>query len=144
MITFNINNKRGFTLVEVLVVVLIIGIISAVATPYYKDYVERQKSVMGINNLRQVVDSVERYRALHNQISPDNFKVLDIAIKPNMLSDSNTKYNDGTFTYTIESTRVVGARNTGGYSLIYTLDTDVLSCTSSTANYCSDKLHILD
>jgi type IV pilus assembly protein PilE len=42
---------KGFTLVELLVVVTVIGIMSAVALPYYTDYVTRGKLAEGTSAL---------------------------------------------------------------------------------------------
>jgi type IV pilus assembly protein PilE len=50
------NKSGGFTLVEVMVVVLIISILSAIALPAYQDYVVRSKITQAISGLsaRQV------------------------------------------------------------------------------------------
>ena len=45
------NKSHGFTLIEVMVVVLIISILSAIAIPAYQDYVIRAKITQAINGL---------------------------------------------------------------------------------------------
>ena len=141
---FNINSKCGYTLMEIMVTVVIIGILTTVGVPYYKDHVERQKAALGITNLRTVVDSVDRYMALHNQNIPAKFSLLDINIPSNLLSSGYTKYNDGNFTFTIDTTQgtLTAVRNTNDYTLTYSFMDDTLSCTSTDTNYCHDKLNL--
>ena len=52
--------KAGFTLIEVLTVVIIVGILTSVAVPQYRRAVQRSKSVQAIAMLRVISDSAER------------------------------------------------------------------------------------
>ena len=73
------KNKKGFTLIEILVVVLIIGILAAVALPQYRRAVEKSHATQGLSIIKPIWQSIESYYLVHN-IFPSSFDELDIDI----------------------------------------------------------------
>ncbi|MDP3087999.1 MAG: type IV pilin protein [Methylotenera sp.] len=54
-------SQKGFTLIEVMIVVAIIGILAAIALPNYTDYVLRGKAAEATSNLANLRVQMEQY-----------------------------------------------------------------------------------
>lgn len=60
------KKNKGFTLIEVMIVVAIVAIIAAIAIPSYNRYVVRSKRADAMGTLITAVQAVERYKSNNN------------------------------------------------------------------------------
>lgn len=119
------NRIRGFTLLEILIVVVIVGILASLAIPQYQKSVEKAKGSEAIANLNILRGAELRYWGEYNYETND-MDALDVE-NPNDnakyfeygetgqigIIDTGISPNDGNFTIT--ATRNSGLLYNGSY-----------------------------
>ena len=106
-------NKQAFTLVELLVVVLIIGILAAVALPQYNKAVEKSRAAQAISLVKTIYEALHVYYIENGQCA-GSLEELGATVP----WTGNAPYHD--------STAVVDTRSNEDWSLqlIYLKNTD--------------------
>lgn len=65
------NDEKGFTLIELMVVVAVVAILAAIAYPSYQEYVRRARRAEGQNLLGEAAARQERWRAQNGKYLTD-------------------------------------------------------------------------
>ena len=72
--------KKGFTLIEMLSVVLVVAILTAVAVPQYRRSVERTRLSEAVQTLPAIYDAVSRYYVAKPVAASDVDNIIDQAV----------------------------------------------------------------
>lgn len=77
-----VSNRKGFTLVELMIVVIIIGILTAVGVPLYMGYVKDAK----VASAKAVIGSIVNAEKLYHQKNGTFVDTIDLTAFPNNLN----------------------------------------------------------
>jgi len=81
--------KRGFTLVEILIVVVILGILAAIVIPQFTQASTEAKTNSLCSDLQTLRSQVELYKVQHNDVPPGNTIAADGTVTAAVASFEN-------------------------------------------------------
>jgi len=141
------ESRKGFTLVELAVVIVIIGVLAAFGVPQFLKSVERSKAAEAFNYLSAVRSAQERYLAKEGAycVSSDSAKLDITQVAPKYFS-VGTITADHTVasspSWELTLTRNTATSSYGGYTVRFTQQgfdtstTDPMIMSSATSEIC--------
>ena len=83
------KRDKGITLIELLIVIVIIGILAAIAVPMYTNYMQRARRADAKTALEQLRAAQEMFRAEKGSYSLDLAELVNTFGVPNVSGDYN-------------------------------------------------------
>jgi prepilin-type N-terminal cleavage/methylation domain-containing protein len=117
------KNNKGFTMMEIMVVVVLIAILSMFAIPQYIKVTEQQRGVEALNLLSAIGKAEERFFVI-NEAYTEDFSELDLDLidSDTKQAASGTTYSNGSFSFVLsgindDTGKITATRATGTYFL---------------------------
>ncbi len=132
------SSLTGFTLIELMIAVAIIGILAAVALPQYRDYVTRGRLTDGVSGLSTMRAQMERHfqdNRTYNTVSSFTSPCL---VNPSPVFGNFTVSCIGTPTATAFTLQAVGSGPVSGFTFTVN-QTGVQATTASPWTTCASK-----
>ncbi|EGQ7797562.1 pilin [Vibrio parahaemolyticus] len=104
------KKQQGFTLIELMIVVAVIGVLASIAIPQYQKYVAKSEVASALATMTGVKTNVEAY-AVENGEFPDTGKENDLGV-PSSIPSGNIAFAKtasaatGTITFTFKTSGV--------------------------------------
>ena len=92
--------KKGFTLVEIMIVVAIIGLLAAIAIPNFMGARTSARRQACIANLKQIQGAIQIWALDENKADTDTVGAMSATLVPNYIKKVPTCPSNGSYTIT--------------------------------------------
>ncbi len=118
--------QKGFTLIELMIVVAIIGVLSAIAVPAYQSYVAKSEAATASGTLRGLITNIDMFQQENGGTFPTNPNQVGGSAGMNglgtiALAAVGTTGGTVTFTFT-DGSLLTGGTGGAAATLTYTKD----------------------
>lgn len=129
----NLLKKRGFTLIELMIVVAILGILAAVAIPAFINYMKRAKTSEATINIDRIYEgAVAYYEKKHVKKGVDSTSssncIPDAATKPAAVPQGVEELGDPTGWYAVPTWQALDFAMSDNHLYRYTFDPSASGC----------------
>ncbi len=122
-------HQRGFTLIELMIVVAIIGVLSSLAIPAYQNYVKKAEFASALGTMKALITPAELYYQQYGSLSADQsnavFAALGISASSSTLGTIAVKADELEFSFAnsavTSDTKISFKRDTTGWQCRTTL-----------------------
>ena len=121
----NIQKKQqGFTLIELMIVIAIVGILAAIALPAYQDYTVRAKVSEAMVNMAEAKTTIAEYYSANNFL-PLDAAVAGINTNPNTDIVASILYEstNGPILEAVVESAIIPSGVAGGYHFVLSGET---------------------
>ncbi|MDW6018890.1 prepilin-type N-terminal cleavage/methylation domain-containing protein [Vibrio plantisponsor] len=143
MKTNQLKKQKGFTLIELMIVVGIIGVLSAIAVPAYQSYLLKTEANTAVSIPRTLLTNIDLFIQEKGEFPSDsNFSEIGGAKNMSALGSltlTKTEKTKGTLIFKIESDSalkdktVTFTRNENGWKCTHTTEQKLKGCSDPTA-----------
>ncbi len=126
------KRNEGFTLIEIMMIVLIIGILVSISVPNYRRAVERSKCAQALATLRNLRNALEAYYLDNDTyiVAPAGTELATLGALVNTTFTDNDDwaytFATAVITFTITATRQRGEHAVAGQNTITINETDTI------------------
>lgn len=129
------NKQQGFTLIELMIVVAIIGVLSAIAVPAYKNYVTKSEIASAMATMKALITPAELEMQTNNNLN-NGLSGLGISSTANSLGEiklANKDKSSASMTFKFTSGSLVNtgislSRSNTGWKCTHNTGIDTEAC----------------